>query len=247
MWVYPGRTRNRVGRIPWKPNIARAWPSSTAPRVVEAAAGARRRPRPNCRSSTSVSSVRDVVYDRGVDVDRAGRARADDLARSGSGSTTTSRALGGAAEGIMTHPAAPDPEHRMPVFGPTSRTQASVSLDRRRMHAARSPARVSKREDPLSRPHAGERQAHAEGAACKRSRTHQASTPRDIADGAADNWTFLETLARNRGDRLLMLVHNARPFRLAIEPRHPDLRRLSWPTKEEGGPHVWIARPRRPW
>ena len=32
-------------------------------------------------------------------------------------------------------------------------------------------------EDPLSRPHAGERQAHAEGAACKRSRTHQASTP----------------------------------------------------------------------
>ena len=34
-------------------------------------------------------------------------------------------------------------------------------------------------EDPLSRPHAGERQAHAEGAACKRSRTHQASTPRD--------------------------------------------------------------------
>ena len=54
-------------------------------------------------------------------------------------------------------------------------------------------------EDPLSRPHAGERQAHAEGAACKRSRTHQASMPRDgivaIADGAADNWTFLETLS----------------------------------------------------
>ena len=55
-------------------------------------------------------------------------------------------------------------------------------------------------EDPLSRPHAGERQAHAEGAACKRSRTHQASCAPTIgivavADGAADNWTFLETLS----------------------------------------------------
>ena len=43
-----------------------------------------------------------------------------------------------------------------------------------------SPASPSERrrgqapEDPLSRPHAGERQAHAEGAACKRSRTHRA-------------------------------------------------------------------------
>ena len=53
--------------------------------------------------------------------------------------------------------------------------------------------------DPLSRPHAGERQGHTEGAARKRSRTYQAAAPRrqdpDIADAAADNWTFLETLS----------------------------------------------------
>ena len=57
-------------------------------------------------------------------------------------------------------------------------------------------------EDPsISSPHAGERQAHAEGAACKRSRTHQASTPRDRdrryrpMAPLLDNWTFLETLS----------------------------------------------------
>ena len=61
-------------------------------------------------------------------------------------------------------------------------------------------ARRQAPEDPLSRPHAAERQAHAEGAARKRSRTHQASCAPTIrivavADGAADNWTFLETLS----------------------------------------------------
>ena len=55
---------------------------------------------------------------------------------------------------------------------------------------------------------AGERQAHAEGAACKRSRTHQASTPRD-RDRRYRRWRRRQLdlpgdpVARNRGDRLL--------------------------------------------
>ena len=68
-------------------------------------------------------------------------------------------------------------------------------------------------EDPLSRPHAGERQAHAEGAACKRSRTHQASTPRD-RDRRYRRWRRRQLdlpgdpVARNRGDRLLACLRH---------------------------------------
>ena len=54
-------------------------------------------------------------------------------------------------------------------------------------------------QDALSRPHARERQAHAEGATRKRGHVYQAGAPRyrdrALADGAPDNWTFLETLA----------------------------------------------------
>ena len=89
-------------------------------------------------------------------------------------------------------------------------------------------------EDPLSRPHAGERQAHAEGAACKRSRTHQASTPRD-RDRRYRRWRRRQLdlpgdpVARNRGDRLLACLRTSanrvrpcRGARLVREvPRYP--------------------------
>ena len=81
----------------------------------------------------------------------------------------------------------------------------TVSFPRRRGQAP---------EDPLSRPHAGERQAHAEGAACKRSRTHQASTPRD-RDRRYRRWRRRQLdlpgdpVARNRGDRLLACLRTS--------------------------------------
>ena len=50
--------------------------------------------------------------------------------------------------------------------------RAKASLARGRLRHGLLPRRRGQApEDPLSRPHAGERQAHAEGAACKRSRT----------------------------------------------------------------------------
>ena len=55
-------------------------------------------------------------------------------------------------------------------------------------------------EDPLLRPHAGERQARAEGATLASEVAHIRQTRPDIAiiavaDGAPDNWTFLESLS----------------------------------------------------
>ena len=81
----------------------------------------------------------------------------------------------------------------------------TVFLPRRR-------GRVS--EDPLSRPHAGERQGHTEGAARKRSRTYQAAAPRrqdrryrrrrrrqlDLPG---------DPVARNRGYRLLACLRTS--------------------------------------
>ena len=52
---------------------------------------------------------------------------------------------------------------------PGARPPAARFLPRRQGRAS---------EDPLSRPHAGERQGHTEGAARKRSRTYQAAAPR---------------------------------------------------------------------
>ena len=101
-------------------------------------------------------------------------------------------------------------------------------------------------EDPLSRPHAGERQAHAEGAACKRSRTHQASTPRD-RDRRYRRWRRRQLdlpgdpVARNRGDRLLACLRTSanrvrpcRGARLVREvPRYPPSRS---PWRRQGDP-----------
>ena len=53
-------------------------------------------------------------------------------------------------------------------------------------------------EDPLSRPHAGERQGHTEGAAQAKSHISGAAPRRQdrrYRRAAADNWTFLETLS----------------------------------------------------
>ena len=113
----------------------------------------------------------------------------------------------------------------------------TVSFPRRRRQA---------HEDPLSRPHAAERQAHAEGAARKRSRTHQASAPRD-RDRRCGRWRRRQLdlpgdpVARNRGDRLLACLRTSanrvrpcRGTRLVREvPRDPPSRP---PWRRQGDP-----------
>ena len=103
-------------------------------------------------------------------------------------------------------------------------------------------------EDPLSRPHAGERQGHTEGAARKRSRTYQAAAPRrqdrryrrrrrrqlDLPG---------DPVARNRGHRLLACLRTSpngiRPcggLRLVREVPRGSASRPLW--RRQGDPGV---------